>query len=451
MSRISERHMPSHVYAWLFLGFICYALPWSVFAADDTVLLRIQGSNTIGAKLGPALAVGLFESQGFGHVRIESGAIENEQQVLAEDKLGRSLQITIAAHGSSTGFAALQKGGTDLAAASRPIKDAEALSLQGLGDMRSSSAEQVIAVDGLAIIVNRNNPLQALSTAQLAAIFSGEVSDWSAVGGAPGAIHLYARDEQSGTFDTFKELVLAPRGKHLSRSAKRFESNDRLSDEVSQDAGAIGFSGLPSIRNSKALAIADGPSQAMLPTTANIATEDYPLSRRLFFYAPPKSPNEWVQALVQFAQSPAGQAIVERSGFIPQRVEPVKVAATPDMPASYRKLASEARRLSVNFRFQERSATLDNKAQRDIERVMAYLKDHNKLHSKVVLVGFGDPKNDPKRATLLSKLRAMAVRRELSRSGVIFKDISGFGDQLPVAANDADGRMKNRRVEVWVY
>jgi phosphate transport system substrate-binding protein len=70
----------------------------------------------------------------------------------------------------------------------------------------------------------------------------------------------------------------------------------------------------------------------------------------------------------------------------------------------------------------------------------------------VVLVGFGDPKADPARAKLLSKLRAMAVRRELARHGVIFRQISGLGDELPVAANNADdGRIKNRRVEVWVY
>ena len=66
--------------------------------------------------------------------------------------------------------------------------------------------------------------------------------------------------------------------------------------------------------------------------------------------------------------------------------------------------------------------------------------------------GFGDPKNDPARAALLSKLRAMAVRRDLVKGGVIFRDITGLGEQMPVAANDADeGRVKNRRVEVWVY
>ncbi|MGL4318404.1 MAG: OmpA family protein, partial [Pseudomonas sp.] len=263
---------------------------------------------------------------------------------------------------------------------------------------------------------------------------------------------LYARDDKSGTYDTFKELVLAAHGKSLAAVSKRFESSDQLSDRVSQDPSGIGFIGLPYIRQSKVVAIADGESQPMLPSATLIATEDYPLSRRLFFYNPPGTTNTWVQALVQFAHSPQGQAIVEKSGFIPQTVQAVRVEPTPAMPAGYQQLAGQARRLSVNFRFQENSATLDNKAQHDIDRVLEYLKSQGKLRNQVVLVGFGDPKNDPARAALLSKLRAMAVRREMVKGGVIFREITGLGEQLPVAANSGDeGRLKNRRVEVWVY
>lgn len=450
---VSDRHSWRQAYAWLLLGFICYALPWSVFAANDAEsVLRIQGSNTIGAKLGPALVQGLFEQQGLRNIRIEPAAAENEQRVLAEDKNGRAVSIAVAAHGSGTGFVALQDGSAELAASSRPIKDAEASSLASLGDMRSRAAEQIIAIDGLAIILHPGNPLAALTTAQLAAIFAGEISTWEQLGGRGGPITLYARDDKSGTYDTFKELVLTANGKSLAANAKRFESSTALSDSVSQDPSAIGFIGLPYIRQSKAVAIAAGESQPMQPSTTLIATEDYPLSRRLFLYTSPTAENAWAKALLEFAHSAKGQAIVEQNGFIAQTVQAVKVSGSPSMPASYQKLTSEAQRLSVNFRFQENSAALDNKAQRDIARVLDYLKTHDKLHSKVVLVGFGDPKNDPSRSALLSKLRAMEVRRELSRGGVIFREITGLGAQLPVAANSGDeGRLKNRRVEVWVY
>ncbi len=441
----------------LLLGFLCYLAPGLghaqlPVAAEGGSTLRIQGSNTIGAKLAPALVKGLLEEQGFSAIGQENGAAANEVRVFAAREDGSRISIAIAAHGSSTGFAALGTGRADLAASSRPIKASELQALAGLGDIRQPQAEQIIAIDGLAIIVHPYNPLAALTTAQLAAIFAGELQDWGQLGGRPGPINLYARDDQSGTYDTFKELVLVANGKSLASQARRFESSEQLSDRVSQDPGGIGFIGLPYVRQAKALAIAAGESLPMPPSATLIATEDYPLSRRLFLYAPPVSGNPWAQALLRFAQSPRGQAIVERSGFIAQSVQAVRVAEHEAMHAAYRTLAREARRLSVNFRFKEGSASLDNKALRDIERVTRYLEDADKLRAKVVLLGLGDAKADPARAALLSKLRAMAVRRELAREGVILRDVIGLGDEMPVAANDADeGRIKNRRVEVWVY
>src|SRR5690606_39821510 len=108
--------------------------------------------------------------------------------------------VSVAAHGSGTGFVGLQDGSADLAASSRPIKGGEAEALKGLGDLRSLDGEQVIAIDGLAIIVHPRNPIASLTTAQLAAVFAGEIRDWSALGGTPGAISLYARDDKSGTY-----------------------------------------------------------------------------------------------------------------------------------------------------------------------------------------------------------------------------------------------------------
>jgi phosphate transport system substrate-binding protein len=452
-----DRETWTRTISFLLLGSICYALPWSVFAALPTSattssVLRIQGSNTIGAKLGPALVKGLFEEQGLTAIRIESGAVENEQRVLGKTSDGRSVSIEIAAHGSGTGFTSLADGSAELAASSRPIKDSEAISLQMLGDLKSSAAEQIIALDGLAIILHPENPVSALNTLQLAQIFAGEITDWAQLGAPAGLIKLYARDDKSGTYDTFKELVLSANGKALSGAAKRYESSDKLSDAVSQDRNGIGFIGLPYIRQAKAVAIAAGDSQPMLPSLALIATEDYPLSRRLFLYNQPQLSNPWARALVQFAHSPRGQAIVEQSGFIAQTVKAVKIASQVNMPKDYQDLAQHAQRLSVNFRFQEGSANLDNKALRDLSRLINYLHEQEKVKGKVVLVGFGDAKADPARAELLSKLRAMAVRRELSKGGVFFRDIIGMGEELPVAANSADdGRIKNRRVEVWVY
>ncbi|MCY1414488.1 Phosphate-binding protein PstS precursor [compost metagenome] len=421
-------------------------------AETPAPVLRIQGSNTIGAVLGPTLVKGMLQQQGLEAIQVKASTNANEQQVSGLTAQGEVIRIDVAAHGSSTGFSALASGQADLAASSRPIKDCELVALDAHGDLQSPEAEQVIAIDGVVIIVHPDNPLQQLDTAQLAAIFSGQIKTWEQLGAGRGPIHLYARDERSGTFDTFRTLILDPQGQRLSAHAERLEASEELSRRVSQNRLAIGFIGLPYVHKSKALAIRDGDSQAMLPTQALIASEDYPLSRRLYFYLPPDNRNPWAETLMRFTQSDQGQDLVAASGFVAQRIQPMHVPAVDGMPASYRQLSENAMRLSLNLRFSEGSAALDNKARADLDRLFTYLKQADKFERKVTLVGFGDAKDDPARALLLSKLRAMAVRRELVRQGVILRDLLGMGAQLPVANNDQDqGRVRNRRVEVWVH
>ncbi|PAA09314.1 substrate-binding domain-containing protein [Pseudomonas fragi] len=434
------------------LRFLSLTLLCAVTSLTMAAELRIQGSNTIGANLGPALVRAMLAEQGLHDIHSVPVIPPNEHSIVGTTAQGQQIRVDVAAHGSGTGFTALAAGRADLVASSRPIKDRELVDLEPLGDLKSPGAEQVIAIDGLAIILHPHNPLNQLNTEQLAQIYSGQISRWEQLGGTGGAIHLYARDDQSGTWETFKELVLNRNGQPLSSTAQRFESSEALSDAVSHDPQAIGFIGLPYIREAKALAIVDGASQPMLPLTSLIASEDYPLSRRLFFYLPPAANNPWAKALVNFTQSPQGQAIVGQNGFVAQSVQADSVLPGAHMPQAYQALTREAQRLSVNFRFEEGSASLDNKARQDLLRVVDYLSAHGKLDKQVTLVGFGDAKDDPQRAQLLSRLRAMAVRRELVKSGVVPREIRGYGAQMPVAANTEDeGRLKNRRVEVWVY
>ena len=429
---------------------MCFAA--GLVHAEPIANLRIQGSNTIGANLAPALVAAMLAEQGLRNIHSVSAAPPNEQTIIGTHAQGQQVRVDIAAHGSSTGFAALKAGQADVVASSRPIKDRERVELEPLGDLKNPDAEHVIAMDGLAIIVNPHNPLTTLNIKQLAQVFSGQIRTWEALGGVGGAIHLYARDDRSGTWETFKELVLNRTNQPLSRTTQRFESSEQLSDAVSQDPHAIGIIGVSSIRDAKTLAIVDGPSQPMLPLDSLIASEDYPLSRRLYFYLPPSANNPWAKALIDFTQGAQGQAIVAQNGFISQSVTALSVKPGPTMPHDYQTLTHQAQRLSVNLRFEEGSASLDNKARQDLLRVIDYLQAHQKLTKQVTLVGFGDAKSDPERAELLSKLRAMAVRRELIKNGVIVREIHGYGAQMPVASNTEDeGRLKNRRVEVWVY
>ncbi|WP_396586811.1 substrate-binding domain-containing protein [Bermanella sp. R86510] len=415
---------------------------------QEHTLLRIHGSNTIGESLAPSLAAAYLKAKGAQNIQIQNLPVANERMITGDlPEQGKRVSIYIAAHGSSTGFKRLLNGEADLWAASRAAKAGEIEKGSALGNLRAPGSEHVVAIDGLAIIVNPNNSVSALSKKQVGQIFSGEVDNWSQLGGPNRAISLYARDNKSGTWDSFKSMVLA--GEYsLHDQAYRFESSDDLVNNVLADPGAIGFVGLGFIKDAKLVAVSDGPAQAFRPSTMTVATEDYALSRRLFLYSAKEIDNPYAREFLQFSQGVQGQEIVSTEGFISQNVEAMQVALTEDVPTDYRDLVDGAKRLSVNFRFKEGSATLDNKAQKDILRLVHYMQQHPE--SELVLIGFGDKRKNAGRSQLLSKLRAMAVRRELARLG-IYPDVSkGYGDYNPVAAFERGGATKNRRVEVWL-
>ena len=120
-------------------------------------------------------------------------------------------------------------------------------------------------------------------------------------------------------------------------------------------------------------------------------------------------------------------------------------------PAPYVALAQHAKRLSVNFRFQQGRADLDNKALRDVERLARHMQSSEGALLRVQLIGFSNVEASAKRAQVLSRLRATAVKSALYRYGVPTESVMGFGDDLPVASTQGSSASKNERVEVWVF
>src|SRR5256884_4305427 len=147
----------------------------------DTIV--IKGSDTLGAKLVPQLAE-QFKAQYPGTT------------------------FDIAAEGSATGFAALIDKTAAIGMASRPAKPEEIANGKGKGvDLK----ETIVAYDGIAVIVNTANPIKGLTRKQVEQIFTGEITDWSAVGGSGGKISVYTRNTSSGTYAEFKELAMKKR------------------------------------------------------------------------------------------------------------------------------------------------------------------------------------------------------------------------------------------------
>ena len=420
------------------------------FASGESGLLfSLHGSNTIGASLAPNLARDYLIAKGATEVSIRARTEPNEYRI--EGRVaGQTVYIDVAAHGSGTGMRGLASGEAQIAMVSRPIKTSEQTLLADFGPMRHFDAEHVVAIDGLAVIVPPSNPLEALTVTEIARLFSGEIRNWAELGGPNRRVSLYARDNKSGTWDSFKSMVL--KGDYsLDAQARRFESNDRLSDSVSADPGAIGFVGLASVRQAKAVSVSQDGISPLGPEPLYVATEDYALSRRLFLYTLPGQTPPLVQEFIGFAQSEAGQRRVAQVGFVSQNPVSLKPTLHPDAPPAYSELVRHGERLSINFRFDAGSSRLDNKAQCDVERLRQFLSRPENRDLQLQLIGFGDGQQSEERALILSRMLPLRVRSALRAHDIPAASVVGFGDDLPVADSQEAGRIKNQRVEVWLF
>lgn len=423
---------------------VAAACPAAVMAQAG---LRLHGSNTIGQRLAPALVRGFAESRQYTLVEDRVVAPEERAIVLRDGEA--SIAVQVHAHGTGTGFASLRDGKADLWMASRPVTPTELAAAGSAGALDSPAQEHVIALDGLAIIVHPRNPMRTITVAQVRDVFAGRVRDWRELGGAPGTITLHARDDKSGTYDTFKSLVLGD--VPLARDAQRFESTEALAQRVASDPRAIGFVGVAGIGAARPLAVSDTGTRALVPERLTLATEDYGLSRRLYLYSRPDA-SALATAFVEFALGPAGQSVVERIGFVSQDVVALALPPRTDVSAEYSELTAGARRLSVNFRFEPGSIYLDSKAMRDVARLVDFMRQAGPRREDLILIGFVDGnETNPYQALSLSNERVDYVALQLLAQGLGPRKVRGMGHSAPVSSDEtATGRHRNRRVEVWI-
>jgi phosphate transport system substrate-binding protein len=188
-----------------------------------------------------------------------------------------------------------------------------------------------------------------------------------------------------------------------------------------------------------------------MPTRLTVATEDYPLSRRLYLYTPANSTNPNVRRFIEFAIGKLGQDIVADNGFVAQNVKTETYAVPAGSPSDYARFTAGAQRLSLNFRFRTGSSQLDNKALVDLDRVVSFISDLRYSGNEVMLFGFADSTGADAVNERLSRDRARAVADQFDQRGLKAGLVTGFGSHNSVASNDtAEGREKNRRVEIWV-
>lgn len=416
-------------------------------ARQERTILRLIGSGTLGTHMVPMVAAAWLRSRGYSE--IAANALDSNVFVVRGQKDGETHLVAIAVPGSTAAFRALAAGEADIGMSSRPPTAAEAQRLSPIGDMRAPPSEHVLAIDGIAVLVHRANPVNALTARNLRDVFSGVITDWSALGGSAGPIHVIAREDRSGTFEEFRAMVLGDAT--LASTAQRVDDSAEVSRLVASNPQAIGIATLVTIGDSKAIAISDGGGRAVAPTPLAIQTEDYPLTRRLFLYTAREPQNPNVAPFLEFALSPAGQAAVAESGFVSQVIQIGAAPVPANAPDPYRQWVQDAQRLSVSFRFRTGSADLDAKSVRDVARVAELLASPPLRGHAVRLVGFTDDRGPAEANERLSQERAETVAEQFRRHGVNPAMVVGAGPALPVASNDTqEGRERNRRVEIWL-
>lgn len=249
----------------------------SCFAQDKLVF---KGSDTLGAKMVPQLT---------------------EAYTAAGNKVG----FEIAAEGSSAAFSNLLAGTADIGMSSRDAKDKEK------DDFTAKGQELVEIVAGymIAVVTNKKNGVRDLTVKQIEGIFTGDITDWSEVGGAAGAISVYTRNTTSGTYKSFQGMAMDKRD--YGTNTNKMAGNEQIADEVANNPNGIGYVGL-------AYADKDGLRSVKIEgEAAKPRNKDtYPLSRTLFYYTVGQPKGEAKKFLDWATTSDAAAKVVDTVGFI---------------------------------------------------------------------------------------------------------------------------------------
>ena len=204
--------------------------------------------------------------------------------------------------GSGTGIQAVQEGRCDIGLSSRALKDEE---------KAAGLTETILCYDGIAVIVNPENTVEDLSLEQIAAIYTGEIKNWSEVGGADAEIVLIGREAGSGTRSGFEEIVEV---KDLCQYRQELSSTGDVITTVAQNPGAIGYASLASVKDTvKAVKVGGvAPSEATVKDSTYAIQRPFVLATRAG-----EALNDAAQTFFDYATSSEANEIITAAGVVP--------------------------------------------------------------------------------------------------------------------------------------
>jgi len=208
------------------------------------------------------------------------------------------IRVDVQGGGSTAGIRVVRESACDIGASSRGLKEGEGEGLE----------QYVMALDGIAVIVHCDNPVDDLTHEQARQIFEGAIRDWSEVGGKPGPIYPLSREDGSGTFGAFRKLVMG--GRRTAQDQLVFNSNGAIRETVSGDPAFVGYISLGLVNERvKALKI-----NGVFPTNETITNGTYPFVRPFLLLTKGKASKE-VGEFLDYVLGPEGQQLLEEEGL----------------------------------------------------------------------------------------------------------------------------------------
>lgn len=220
--------------------------------------------------------------------------------------MNSDIDISVQGGGSGVGISSIIDGTCHIGDASRSAKDEEKETARNKG---VNLYENVVAMDGIAVIVHPSNGIIGLTRQQIKDIYTGKISNWRDVGGRRGPIVVISRDSASGTFETFNELALDK--EKVRPEALLNASNNAVAQIVANTPAAIGYVGLGYLTDAvKAVEV-----EGVKPTKENVVNGSFILARKLFMYTN-GAPKGAVKQFIDFILSTDGQKLVDKAGFV---------------------------------------------------------------------------------------------------------------------------------------
>lgn len=213
----------------------------------------------------------------------------------------RDIKVTYNPTGSSSGIQAVAEGRCDIGLASRDLKDEETADLQGT----------IVAIDGIGIIVNPDNPVTDLTIEQIGKIYSGEVANWKELGGSDAPIVCIGREAASGTRDGFEEVTGT---KDKCKYSQELTSTGDVVQTVSGNPNAIGYASIASANDTVKMVSVEGIN----PTTETIQNGEYKVQRNFVLVTKKDTPlSKTAEEFFDFATSPQADSLITEAGAVP--------------------------------------------------------------------------------------------------------------------------------------